>query len=40
VNRQWSGAAHLEAGEPVIVGATQNEETAVFLVLCADIKDK
>ena len=40
VNRQWSGTAQLKAGEPAIAGATQNEETAVFLVLCADIKDK
>jgi len=40
VNRQWSGTAYLKAGEPAIAGATQNEETAVFLVLCADIKDK
>ncbi len=40
VNRQWSGTAYLKAGEPAIVGATQNEETAAFLVLCADIKDK
>ena len=40
VNRQWSGTAYLKAGEPAIVGAAQNEETAVFLVLCADIKDK
>ncbi|HUV67823.1 MAG TPA: hypothetical protein VMW24_28290 [Sedimentisphaerales bacterium] len=35
VNRQWSGTASLNAGEPAIVGATQNEETAAFLVLCA-----
>ena len=40
VNRQWSGAAYLKAGEPAIVGATQNDETAAFLVLCADIKDR
>ncbi|OHB63660.1 MAG: hypothetical protein A2168_05405 [Planctomycetes bacterium RBG_13_50_24] len=40
VNREWSGAVNLHAGRPAIAGATQNEETAVFLVLCADIKDK
>jgi len=40
VNREWSGAVNLRAGRPAIAGATQNEETAVFLVLCADIKDK
>lgn len=38
ISRQWSGTAYLEPGEPAIVGATQDEETAVFLVLCADIQ--
>ena len=38
VSREWSGAAYLDAGEPWIVGAVQNEESAVFLVLCANIK--
>lgn len=40
MSREWSGAVNLHAGRPAIAGATQNEETAVFLVLCADIKDK
>ena len=40
VNKEWSGAVNLHAGRPAIAGATQNEETAVFLILCADIKDK
>jgi len=40
VNREWSGAVNLRTGRPAIAGATQNEETAVFLILCADIKDK
>jgi hypothetical protein len=40
VSREWSGAVNLHAGRPAIAGATQNEESAVFLVLCADIKDK
>jgi hypothetical protein len=40
VNREWSGTVNLYIGRPAIAGATQNEETAVFLVLCADIKDK
>lgn len=40
VSRQWSGTACLEPGQPAIVGATQDEETAVFLVLCADVKGK
>ena len=39
INREWSGTINLYAGRPVIAGATQNEETAVFLVLCADITD-
>jgi hypothetical protein len=37
VNREWSGTVNLHAGRPAIAGATQNEETAVFLILCADI---
>ena len=37
VSRDWSGTAYLDAGRPAIVGATQNEETAVFLILCAEI---
>lgn len=40
INRGWSGTANLHAGQPAITGATQDEETAVFLVLCADIKGK
>ena len=40
VSREWSGVANLNAGRPAIAGATQNEETAVFLVLCADIIGK
>ena len=37
VSREWSGTVNLHAGRPTIAGATQNEETAVFLILCADI---
>ena len=37
INREWSGTVNLQAGRPAIAGATQNEETAVFLILCADI---
>jgi hypothetical protein len=37
VRREWSGTVNLYAGRPAIAGATQNEETAVFLILCADI---
>jgi hypothetical protein len=37
INRGWSGAVNLHPGRPAIAGATQNENTTVFLVLCADI---
>ena len=40
ISREWSGTVNLYSGRPAIAGATQNEETAVFLVLCADITDK
>lgn len=40
ISRQWNGTVCLGAGEPSIVGATQNEETAVFLILCADIENE
>jgi hypothetical protein len=40
VNREWSGTVNLHAGRPVIAGATQNEETAVFLIICADIMNR
>lgn len=40
VSREWSGTVNLHAGRPAIAGATQNEETAVFLILCADIKGR
>lgn len=39
VNWQWSGAVCLEMGKASIVGATQDEKKAVFLILCADIRD-
>lgn len=40
VSREWSGTVNLHAGRPAIAGATQNQETAVFLILCADIKGR
>ena len=40
VSREWSGTVNIHAGRPAIAGATQNEETAVFLILCADIKGR
>lgn len=39
VDWQWSGTICLERGKASIVGATQDEEKAVFLILCADIRD-
>ena len=38
IGRDWTAIVSLEAGKPSIVGAIQNEETAVFLVICADIE--
>ena len=40
VNREWSGVINLQPGRPAIVGAAQNQETGVFLILVADIKNK
>ena len=40
ISREWSGTVNLHAGRPAIAGATQNEESAVFLILCADIMDR
>lgn len=37
--RDFSGAAYLLTGEPAIVGAAQDEETAVFLILCVRTTD-
>ena len=39
VNWQWTGNICLERGKASIVGATQDEKEAVFLILCADIRD-
>lgn len=35
VSRSWSGTVSLDADKPSIVGATQNEETVAFLIICA-----
>ncbi|MDT8300438.1 MAG: hypothetical protein RQ760_03075, partial [Sedimentisphaerales bacterium] len=37
-NWQWSGMVCLNMGKASIVGAAQDEEKAVFFILCADIK--
>ena len=39
IQRDFSGAAYVVTGEPAIVGAAQDEETAVFLILCAKRTD-
>lgn len=40
IERGWSGTACLEAGKPSIAGATQDEQKAVFFILCGDIKSE
>jgi hypothetical protein len=35
-NWEWSGSMVLPVGEPRIAGATQDDETAVFLLLVAN----
>ena len=39
VDWQWTGTVCLERGKASIVGSTQDEEKAVFLILSADIRD-
>jgi hypothetical protein len=39
VKRLWSGTVYVQRGKASIVGATQDEEKAYFLILCADIRD-
>jgi len=36
--RFWDGTVYIERGKASIVGATQDEEKAYFLILCADIR--
>ena len=40
MTRNWRSIVSLEAGKPSIAGATQNDETAVFLIIVADIENK
>lgn len=40
VSRDWNGVISLEAGKPAIAGSVQDENSAVFLILCADIEVK
>lgn len=39
VSWSWDGVVSLEAGEPRIVGAAQDEKTAIFFILTAHILD-
>ncbi len=38
MSRDWNGVITLEAGKPAIAGSVQDENSAVFLILCADIE--
>ena len=40
IDRDWQSIVTLEVGKPSIVGATQNDETVVFLIICANIEDR
>jgi len=40
INRQWAGTVHLAPGKPCIVGATQDDQKAVFLIISADFATK
>jgi hypothetical protein len=40
ITRDWYSYAYLEPGKPAIVGEMQDADTAVFLILTADIEDK
>ena|GEM_PF-744398 len=37
ISRDWVSSLYLDAGEPAIAGAAQNEETVAFLIISADI---
>jgi len=39
ITRNWFGQVTLEAGRPTIVAAEQDEQKAVFLILCAHIEN-
>jgi len=38
IKRFWDGTAYVERGKASIVGATQDDENGIFLILCADIR--
>ncbi|MBN2136703.1 MAG: hypothetical protein JW720_02745 [Sedimentisphaerales bacterium] len=37
IERNWTGSLTVDAGEPTIVGATQDENTGVFLIITVNI---
>jgi len=39
VERSWSGKVIIENGRPTIIGATQNKESGIFLVITADYEE-
>ncbi len=40
ISRQWEGTVVLEDGKPAVVGASQDEEKCVFLIISAKIRNK
>jgi hypothetical protein len=40
ISRKWENSTTLEPGKPAIVGAAQDANTAVFLILSADIESR
>ncbi len=39
VERQWSSSVYVQAGEPTLVGASQDKETGTFLIVTANIQE-
>ena len=40
VEKNWTSSIYLEPGEPTLIGGTQDKETATFLIVTANIKEK
>ncbi|MHC4099257.1 MAG: hypothetical protein ACYSU3_24770 [Planctomycetota bacterium] len=38
IESNWYGRAYLQPGKPTLIGSTQNEHTAAFLIVTANIK--
>jgi len=39
IERNWESTVCLKSGEPTLVGATQDKDTAAFLIVTANIKE-